>query len=146
MKDTGTAIRKSYYDALNGNLTFNATDIPVVDGKVESIPADGVFVLFGDQSDSDRTNKKAFVHEVTLDVAIVDKRLSTGSKKDVEEISDQILGIIKPTAQTHGVTIAAPFKITWIKYESGTAAAVAMDGSNQFIQVKRLQFTNRITQ
>jgi hypothetical protein len=79
-------------------------------------------------------------------VAIVDKRNSTGSKKDVEDVSDQILQIIKPAIGTIGVTIDAPFSITTIKYLSGLTASVALDSANQFIQVKRLQFTNRITQ
>lgn len=141
MRDYGYAIRKAYYTALTGTLTC-----PVVDGKLETLPEDGIFVVFGDQTESDKSNKHSFAHDVTLDVAVVDKRKATGSKKDVEDVSDQILQAIKPTPGSHGVTIDSPFVITNIKYVSGLTASVAIDSANQFIQVKRLQFTNRITQ
>lgn len=141
MRDHGYAIRKAYYEALTAELT-----IPVVDGKLDTLPDDGVFVVFGDQTENDRSTKQSFVHDVTVDVAIVDKRKATGSKRDVEDVSDQILQIVKPEPGTYGITIDAPFHITNIKYLTGLTASVALDSANQFIQVKRLQFTNRITQ
>jgi hypothetical protein len=141
MRDSGYAIREAYYNALTAVLT-----VPVVDGKIDTLPVDGIFVAFGDQTENDKTNKSAFTHEVTVDIAIVYKRKATGSKKDVEEVSDQILQIVKPTPQTHGITIDSPFNITSVRYLTGLTVSVALDSANQFIQVKRLQFINRITQ
>src|SRR5688572_2724134 len=129
MRDAGYKLRKAYFTALAG-LT-----VPIVDGKLDTLPEEGLFVVFGDQTENDKTNKQAFAHEVTLDVAVVDKRKATGSKKDVEDISDAILQIVKPTAQTHGLTIESPFKLTSVKYISGLTASVALDSANQFIQV-----------
>jgi hypothetical protein len=146
MRDHGYKLRKAFFEALDGNVTFNANDVPVVDGKLETLPEDGLFIVFGDQVDNDKSNKSSFVTEVTFDLAVVDKRKSTGSKKDVEDVCDQILQIIKPTIQTHGLSIESPFSISNVKYLSGLAASVAMDALNQFIQVKRVQFIIRITQ
>jgi hypothetical protein len=145
MRDHGYALRKAFFQALNGQITFNSNNVPVVDGKLETLPEDGIYVVFGDQVENDRSNKQSFVHEVTFDLAVVDKRKSTAGKTDAENISDQILQIIKPTISTHGLTIDSPFVITNVRFISGLAVSVALDTA-QFIQVKRIQFIVRITQ
>jgi hypothetical protein len=146
MRDSGYQLRKAFFDALNGVVEFNSTAVPVVDGKLETLPTDGVFIVFGDQTDTDKSNKNSYAIETIFDLAVVDKRKSTGSKKDVEEVCDAVLQVIKPTLNTHGLTIASPFKITYVKFLTGLAASVAMSELNQFIQVKRIQFIIRITQ
>jgi hypothetical protein len=145
MRDSGYKLRKAFFTALDGQLTINSNALPVVDGKLESLPADGVFVVFGDQSDEDKSNKGAFVVQTTFDLAVVDKRKATSSKKDVEDVCDQILQIIKPNIAGHGLTIESPFVITSLKYLSGLAVSVEV-ALNEFIQVKRIQFIIRITQ
>lgn len=145
MRDSGYKLRKAFFSALDGQLTINTNVLPVVDGKLESLPADGVFVVFGDQSDQDKSNKGSFVVETTFDLAVVDKRKATSSKKDVEDVCDQILQIIKPSVSGHGLSIESPFVITTLKYLSGLAVGVEV-ALNEFIQVKRIQFIIRITQ
>lgn len=146
MRDHGYALRKAFYAALNTVVEFNSNPVPVVDGKLETLPEDGVFIVFGDQTDTDKSNKQSYAVETIFDLAVVDKRKSTGSKKDVETVCDSILQIIKPTISSHGLTIDSPFNITSLKFLTGVTASVAMDTLNQFIQVKRIQFIIRITQ
>lgn len=146
MRDHSYQLRKAMFEALDGNLTLNANPVPVVDGKLESLPAEGVFVVFGDQSDSDKSNKNAFVVSTSFDLAIVDKRMATSSRQDVDDVCDQVLQIIKPTTSTTGLSIADPFRITSLTYLSGLSTKVQTDQQNQFIQVKRIQFLIRITQ
>jgi hypothetical protein len=147
MRDSGYYLRKAFFTALDGQVTFNSNNVPVVDGKLETIPEDGIAIVFGDQSDKDKSNKSVFVQEVTFDLAVIDKRKSTAGKKDVEDVCDQVLDIIKPTVSSHGLTIDSPFVITSIKYLSGLAVSVLLDpATKQYIQVKRIQFIIRISQ
>ena len=153
MRDHSFALRTAMYQALNGQLTVAINEegdrsdpIPVVDGKLESLPSDGVFVVFGDQVDNDKSNKNSFVMQTTFDVAIVDKRMATSSRQDVDDVCDQILQIVKPTISTTGLEIADPFRITSLTYLTGISTKAQTDQANQFIQVKRIQFLIRVTQ
>jgi hypothetical protein len=146
MRDHSTPLRKAYIEALTGNLTMNSVVLQVVDGRVKALPEQGMYVVFGDQVDSDKSNKSKWVFETSIDIAIVDKRKVSAGKKDSETIADQILQIIFPTDNTYGINIEDPFRITFIKYLSGTSQNVFVDTLNHPVQVKRMQFINRVIQ
>jgi len=141
MREPGTAIRKSYYNAISAVVSS-----PVVDGKVEGLGGGDTYVILGEQSESDRTNKARFAHEATIQVVIVSKKKSTAGRTAVENISDDILSAIIPAPGSHGLTIEAPFHITFVKQDFGQASRVSQDIANDFENIKILQFINRITQ
>lgn len=147
MRDHGTALRRAYIEAFKDQLSLDGVlKLPVVDGKVTDMPANGMFVVFGAQTENDKSNKDKWVFETSIDVAIVDKRKATAGKKDVEAIGDQMLQLIFPTVRTIGIDIETPFNISFIKYSSGVTEDVLIDTLNHPVQVKRFQFINRITQ
>jgi hypothetical protein len=140
MKDSGTALRTAYFNALSG------LGVPVVDGKVESLGSGEEYIVLSDQSDEDRSNKSVFVTETTVQIDIYTRKKSVSGKKVVEDISNDVMDIILPTPSTHGLTIASPFLITYVKIGTGRAQAVKQVAANGFENIKTLQFKNRITQ
>jgi hypothetical protein len=145
MRDHGYKLRKAFFTALNTHVTLNTHAVPVVDGKLETIPEDRVSIVFGDQSDVDRSNKSAFVVQTTFDIAVVDKRKATSSRQDVDDVCDQILNIVKPTITSTGLSIESPFVISTLSFLTGLSLRVQVE-QNVFIQVKRIQFIIRVTQ
>jgi hypothetical protein len=146
MKDYGASIRKSFYDAITGHVTYDSATIPVYDEKVETVPEKDIWIVIADQIDLDKSNKHQFANETTIDINIVSKRKSAGGKKVIEDISDQILQVIVPTTKTVGLTIAPPFKIVYCEFLNGRANALQQDAANQFVHIKTLQFRTFITQ
>jgi hypothetical protein len=145
VNDPDKAIRTAYKNALDGNLTFNSLPVPVVDEKLHADDRNDVYVMFSTQNANDKPNKTYHATEVNLAVLVVNRRESTVQKSVIDNISDQILQIVLPTLNTHGLTIGSPFKITFVKRDnSNTEGAKLEDGT--FIIAKQINFRNRITQ
>lgn len=146
MQDYGTEVRKAYYNALDGNITYNALPVPVVDEKLDETTENDVYVLLGEQSENDRSNKTYFAADVNLNIYIIQRTEATVTKEAVENISNQISTIIKPTVRSHGLTIASPFKIVLVKLDRGSTQPVRKDVGEQFLVNKSLIFLNHISQ
>jgi hypothetical protein len=146
MKDYSAAIRKSFFDALDAQVTYDSTDIPVFDEKVEGVPEKDIWIVIADQVDLDKSNKHQFANETTIDINVISKRRSAGGKKVIDDIADQVLQIILPTVKTVGISIASPFKIVYCEYLNGRSNALQQDSANQFVHIKTLQFRTFITQ
>jgi hypothetical protein len=144
MKDAGTAIRKAFFEALNGVVTYETQDVPVVDGKLESDATE--WIVLGEQGETDRSNKSKFSGEYNIELVVVNKTVSVAGKKVVETIADDIMEIMQPTPSTHGLTIDSPFIITYVKYEGSRAGTVSQNAAALFDNVKTLNYKIRITQ
>jgi hypothetical protein len=142
MRESGTEIRKSFYNAIN------ALEYPVFDGKTEglTIGTDNLWVVLGEQGESNKSNKSSYATEASIEIVIVNREAGVAGRKVVEEVADEILTAILPTVTTHGLTINSPFKITFVKYDDGRAGTVTQMAAAQFDNVKTLNFRIRITQ
>jgi hypothetical protein len=142
MRESGTEIRKSFYNAVSA-LTY-----PVFDGKTEglTVGTDNLWVILGEQSESNRSSKSTYATEASIELVIVNREAGVAGRKVVEEVADEILTAIIPTVSTHGLTISSPFKITFVKYEDGRAGNVSQIAASQYDNVKTLNFRIRITQ
>lgn len=145
MLDAGASLRKAYNSALNGNVTFSGSAVPLVDGKLHENMREDVYIMFSTQSDTDKPNKNYFATEINLAVLIVNRKEATVQKSVVENISNQVLTIIIPTTTTHGLIIDAPFKITFVKRDNANTQGAKLDDGT-FIIAKEINFRNRIIQ
>lgn len=148
MREAGTEIRKAIFNALDGVVMYDGKPVGIFDGKYEGIAniADGVWIIFGEQTSTDRSNKHQFASEETVELIIANKTASAAGKEIVEQVSDDVLDILLPTPQTEGITVSAPFQLVFMKKTDGRASQVAQNVSMMFNNTKTLNFLTRITQ
>lgn len=146
MIDIGQKLRKAYYSALSGNITYSGKTVPVVDEKLESNIADNdLYVLFTTQNETDANNKSYFARECDLVMTVVNQRKATNTKEAVENVSSQILTILFPTKNSLGLTVDAPIKLTYARLTNAEYNPLVQT-ENGFIISKSLTIRNRITQ
>jgi hypothetical protein len=142
MRESATEIRKSFYNAIS------ALDYPVFDGKAEglTIGTDTLWVILGEQSEVNRSNRSSYATEASIEIVIVNQEKGVAGRKVIEDVADEILTAVLPTVSTHGLSINSPFKITAVRYEDGRAGNVSQSAASLFDNVKTLNFRVRITQ
>lgn len=148
MREAGTQVRTSIYNALNGNVTIDTDPVGVFDGKFEEIANidEGVWIIIGEQTSNDQSNKHQFASEEGIEILIANKTKNVGGKEIVESVSDEVMDIILPTVSTHGLTIASPFSIVFVKYDNSRANKVDQAIAKQFDNLKTLNFLIRVIQ
>lgn len=148
MREAGTEVRKSVYNALNGNVTIDADPVGVFDGKFEALPDidEGVWIIIGEQNSTDQNTKHLFASQESIEVIIANKSQNVAGKEIVETVADEVLQIIIPTTKTHGLTVTSPYSITYVKYDNGRGNKVDQGIAKQFDNIKTLNFLIRVTQ
>lgn len=146
MIDIGQKLRKAYFSALSGNITFSGKTVPVVDEKLEvSIADNDLYILFTTQNETDNNNKSYFARECDLVMTIVNQRKATNTKEAVENVSSQILTILFPTKASIGLSVDSPLKLTYARLTNAEYNPIAQtDGG--FVISKSLTIRNRVTQ
>jgi hypothetical protein len=148
MNDSGQAVRKGFYSAL-----FNAVEIPgdpinkvpIVDEKLDlNITDHDLYMLIGGQQATAVNTKQTWGKEVDLNITVVNRRKATNSKTIIENISDQMLLILFPTRTSFGLSIEAPFKLSYVKYISDSYQFEKLADGWQIS--KAIVFKTRITQ
>src|SRR5688572_3054094 len=102
MNDAGQAIRKSYYDALNGQVEYDGSPVPIVDEKLDlNITEHDLYMLIGGQGGSVLGVKTMWAKEMDISITVVNRRKATNSKTIIENLCDQVLTILFPTRTTN---------------------------------------------
>lgn len=94
MRDCFDILITKYYQALNGNITYNSTSVPVYDRvpKSTSYP----YIKFGTYTGVDDSNKSNYMKEVTVIVQVVTGfDIDYGGKAPSDNIADQVIDIIR---------------------------------------------------
>lgn len=145
MNDVGQAIRKGFFNALNGNITIEGGIIPIVDEKLDlQITEQDYYMLIGDQNENPANNKCAWAREVDVTITIANRRKATNSKTGVESVSDQMLQIIFPTRTSFGISVSSPFSLSYVRLTNSSYNLSPIEGG--FLITKQLVFKTRITQ
>jgi hypothetical protein len=148
MNDTGEVVRKAFYDALNNVIAIPGdpvNKVPIVDEKLDlNISEHDLYMLIGGQQTAPANNKTVWADEVDLSITITNRRKATNSKTTIENIATQMLQTLFPTRTTVGITITAPFRLSYVKRMSDQYTfEKAVDG---WIISKQIIFKTRITQ
>lgn len=145
MNDVGEAVRKGFYDALDGQVTIEGAPIPIVDEKLDlNITEHDLYMLIGGQQAGAFNTKTTWAKEVDLNITIVNRRKATNSKTIIENIADQMLQILFPTRTTFGLSVDAPFNLSYVKYVSESYTFEKLVDGWQIS--KQMIFKTRITQ
>jgi len=90
------AIRLGYFDALNGNITFNSNVVPVFDAF--AIP-DGItypYILLSSQTSNQLRIKRCKRYNASILIDIVTGSTDPIGRSDAEDIAEQIDNIVSP--------------------------------------------------
>lgn len=97
---TAHHIRKAIFDALNGNVTYSGSVVPVFN-KVPHNTTYPFIKIYGDSEKSVNLNQSDFINEVVTKIEVVTRfKGNAGGELQAQLISTLILDIIKPNAGT----------------------------------------------
>jgi hypothetical protein len=144
MRDVGTPVRKAIFDALNGTITIEGAPIPFVDEKLDRLITEtDTWVLLNSQDEQQVPLKSYWAAEVTVTLLVINKRQATISKTVVEDVTNQILQILKPSKIAVGITVPAPFKLSYLDVQTADYQAEQVDAT--FRIKKQIIIKTRLT-
>ena len=148
MNDAGEVVRKAFYVALYNAVAIPGDPInkvPIVDEKLDlNITEHDLYMLIGGQQATAANTKSTWAKEVDLNITVVNRRKATNTKTTIENIADQMLQILFPTRTEFGLSIGAPFNLSYVKYVSDSYAFEKLADGWQIS--KAMIFKTRITQ
>jgi hypothetical protein len=118
-KDPESVFRKAVYNALNGNVSYNGTNVPVYD-EFASDTAGDLFIVLGNQYADDKRNFAKFVTGcvIIIDICHIQNRAMT--KDVVDAVSNTIKGILMPSLVLTGLTLDAGFSVNNLYRETSS--------------------------
>lgn len=107
MKFPGEEVIKAYKNALDGNVTYNAANVPVYTWTPTDEQAPYIYISdFTDFTDTEGTCKDSWGHNTTTLIEIVTRfDGDSGSQLPLNQIADAVIRIIG-----EGITIAQDFQ------------------------------------
>jgi hypothetical protein len=103
MVDVNKAVRYAIGAALDGNLTYDGSPVPVVDDAVNLQQNTTMYVVLSSQTAVETSSFAKFDHECTLQLDITHKSVYAASKDGVDDLAQQIFTILQPTPTTNGL-------------------------------------------
>ena len=85
------ALRKGYFDALEGNITVDMITIPIYDGVNPN--EESMYIVLAERSATQEDNKCGFDYSCTMLVDCIVKSTNFGYYKS-DDIAEQVLGFI----------------------------------------------------
>lgn len=147
MNDIGQKLRKSYFQALNGNITYEGGVIPIVDEKLDAnITTHDIYVLMQEQNETEVPNRTIPITDCDMNMRIVARLSDSGNKEVVENISNQILNLLFPVYNRNALTIDSPLILLYAKKTGAEYLPLIKGQDGNFISSKTLTIKNRITQ
>lgn len=102
-KDCAFDLRKAYYQALSG-ITYNGNPVGVYD---EIAPSDANYplIILSTQASNGLRSKDSFQRDATIEIDVIQRYTSEkGGKKEVNDISNIIIGRIITSNSTYGIS------------------------------------------
>jgi hypothetical protein len=142
MIDVHKKVRKAYYEALNGQLTYDGSPVSVWDEKAEAT-TNNIYVLLSTQTATDTSTFSSFDTQTTILIDIVSKSQDRVSKDVLDEVAQQILTIILPTVTTNGLPAQSGVQILNVRKESDNYLPVQLSATGSIIR-RLIRFSQRV--
>jgi hypothetical protein len=126
MKDGIKFIRDSYFNLLQGAITYNGSTIPVYDEEADETGSD-FYIIVSSLTDANIPVKTKFHNEITILIDVVttfNTKMYSNSdpqpkmKEPADVITGKILNLVKPTRNTTGIADDSDFQVVDVKKES----------------------------
>lgn len=118
-QDPERVYRKAVYNALDGNVTYNGTVVPVYD-EFASDTAPNLFIVLGNQYGDDRRNYAKFVTGSVIVIDIVHHQNRGMTKDVVDTVSNSIKNILLPSLGAFGISVDAGFSVNNLYRETSS--------------------------
>jgi hypothetical protein len=144
MKDPVKFIKDAYFNALDGNITYNGSTIPVYDEEADETGGD-YYIIISTITDADFPNKGKFMNdvEVLIDVVSQNNWRVDLVKQIVDSITAKILNEIIPSIGTTSLIEDADFQIVDVRKASTQHVPVIDTGTKKIVR-RLTRFTQLI--
>lgn len=116
MKNVTGAIRKKYYELLNGNLIVDGNPVPVYWKYIPSVISAPYYVLITTVSNRDRSTMQSSNTDTSVRLGIYTRDTTANPGSAADTIADQIFAIIYPTPQST-IDLSPDFQVSVLKQE-----------------------------
>lgn len=143
--DRELAVRKSYYEALNGNISYNSVNIPIRDGQIYQAQPDNLYVVFDNQTSNLNREGLANIQNwnTTITIGIISKQQFSVAKSIMDGIGEQIENLISPVVGFSALTQQPGWVINCVYMLSSSYMEVRID-KTVTIAVKMLTFEQKL--
>lgn len=144
MKDQVKFIKDAYFNALDGNITYNGSTIPVYDEEADETGGD-YYIIISTITDADLPNKGKFMNdvEVLIDVVSQNNWRVDLVKQIVDSITAKILNEIIPSIGTTSLIENSDFQIVDVRKASTQHVPVIDTGTKKIVR-RLTRFTQLI--
>lgn len=144
MKDPIKFIKDAYFNALDGNISYNGSTIPVYDEEADETGGD-YYILVSTITDADFPNKTKFMNDVEVLIDIVSQNNFRVDlvKRIVDAITEKVLNQILPSVGNSSLSDNADFQIVDVR-KSGSQHVPIIDTGTKKIVRRLTRFTQLI--
>jgi hypothetical protein len=135
MKDPIKFIRNAYFTALDGNITYNGSTIPIYDEEADETGGD-YYIIISTIVDADLPNKGKFMNEmeVLIDVVSQNNWRVDLVKQIVDAITAKILDRIIPSIGTTNLIENADFQIVDVRKSASQHVPILDTGTKKIVR------------
>ena len=135
MKDPIKFIKSAYFDALDGNITYNGDVIPVYDEEADETGGD-YYIIISTITDADLPNKGKFMNdvEVLIDVVSQNNFRIDLVKQIVDSITAKVLNTILPSINTTSLLGNSDFQIVDVRKSASNHVPILDTGVKKIVR------------
>jgi hypothetical protein len=138
-------LRLAVFNVLNGAVSYNSITVPVADEKRRIPQTANLFIILGNQQETDESPDAAFITNSSIDIEIHHKTDYEVSKDVIDDVSNSILTLLIPTPGTHGLPVQNLMQILSVNRASAASRNFAVTDSGSVVS-KVITITCRIIQ
>lgn len=135
MKDPVKFIKDAYLTLLNGNVSYNGSNVPAYDEEAD--PAGNTYyIIISTVTDTNQAVKTKFFSdtEVLIDVVTLLDFQMPKQKEIVDVICGKVMNLVLPTKETTGIADTSDFQVISVRCESANHLPVLDSGTKKVVR------------
>lgn len=127
MIDVQKAVRYGFGKALENQLSYQGTAVPITDSILTIDDSCNLYVVITLQTAKESSDFSKFRYNATITLDIVHKAGYAVSKDAVDSIAEQISSIIQPTVTSNGLVAQTGIKFTNVNRVSDSYLSLSLN-------------------
>lgn len=129
MIDFHHSVRKSFFEALNGELTYDGSPVPVHDKKQRKDSDNNYYVVLSNINSNFKDNFTRFTRDVSIVIDVITKTQNSVASAVADDIAGQILYIVIPSTTATGLTAPATLQYLNLRLSSDNSLDLTLNPS-----------------
>jgi hypothetical protein len=134
MRDTQKVLRKAIYDALNGTVLYDSAVVPVFDEKRSITSTANLYILLSTQTETASDTSDAFMTISTIDIEVCHKTGSEVSKDTMDDVANEVLEILFPTAWSVGINNGSLMQIANLRRDRTVTRVIELSSTESVLR------------